>query len=94
MSAGQQKVSVMNMNQIVNMVLRTIMHRLVNTGINAGINAASNIGKPKHRHGAGRDDLADHDVPDAQQKAKMSPQDRARIRAMRQARRAARQNQL
>ena len=84
----------MNMNQIVNMVLRSITHRLVNSGIKAGINAASNLGKPKQPQGDGRDDLADHDAPRAQQQAKMSPQERARIRAMRQARRASRQNQL
>jgi len=86
----------MNLNQIINMILRQVMHRLVRSGVNAGINAASNLGKKSTRSaqpmGTDRYGLASDDSTQAEMGAQQgkSAEERARIREMRQARRAAR----
>ncbi|WP_164658626.1 hypothetical protein [Tropicibacter sp. Alg240-R139] len=76
----------MNTNQIINMIMRTVMRRLVNTGVNAGFDAAAKMGKPKSRRAPPAPDVQ----ADTQTKPKVSPEERERIRAIRQARRAAR----
>ncbi len=72
----------MNTNQIINMIMRTVMRRLINGGVNAGFDAAAKIGRPKA-------------PKPSQQGAQSEPTpeqiERERIRAIRQARRAARE---
>ena len=75
----------MNTNQIINMIMRTVMRRLINSGVNAGFDAASKIGRPKppKRQASAK--------PQAEAEPTPEQIERERIRAIRQARRAARQ---
>ncbi|GAB5437081.1 hypothetical protein [Falsiruegeria mediterranea] len=73
----------MNTNQIINMIMRTVMRRLINSGVNAGFDAAAKIGKPKAPKQA---------KPGGETELTPEQQERERIRAIRQARRAARNN--
>jgi len=85
----------MNVNQIINMVMRVIMRKAINSGVDAGINAAGNVAR---KRGA-RNQVADQGFEETEsgRPAPMAPnteeaERRARQKAVRQARRAARQN--
>ncbi len=73
----------MNANQIINMIMRTVMRRLVNSGVNAGFDAAARMGKPKAPKPSN---------PGVSAEPTPEQVERERIRAIRQARRAARNN--
>lgn len=73
----------MNMNQIIDMIVRTVVRRVINSGVNAGFDAASKIGRSKPNKQMD---------PDAADELTPEQQERERIRAIRQARRAAREN--
>ncbi|WP_263828980.1 hypothetical protein [Ruegeria aquimaris] len=70
------------MNQLIDMIVRTVIRRAVNSGVNAGFDAVSKLGQ---RSGPGPTDMDE---------AKSQPDpEREKLRAMRQARRAARSSQ-
>lgn len=75
----------MNMNQFIDLIMRTVIRRAVNTGVNAGFDAVANMNRKSRTP-----DYDDEMIPTDQQKPKKTPEERERIRAMRQARRAAR----
>jgi len=89
----------MNLNQILNMALRVVMRRAVNAGINAGINGASSLaqkarpGRPAQARPAAPQMGDDGRVPahDPAEAARQQDEARRRAeqRAIRQARRAA-----
>ena len=70
----------MNVNQLIDMIVRTVVRRAVNGGVNAGFDAMSNLGRKSRK------------APPPQHQPEPDP-GRERIRQMRQARRAARNEQ-
>ena len=99
----------MNANYIINMVMRMVMRKAVSGGINAGINAASGMGKRRKKkpqqhvddYGYPAESLPrtmpgqdpEQAAPATPNPPKLTQEQRAAKRAMRQARRAARGRQ-
>jgi len=76
---GSNEEKLMNVNQLIDMVIRTVIRRAVNGGVNAGFDAVSNMGRKSRK------------APPPEQHE--PDPERERIREMRQARRAARNEQ-
>lgn len=72
----------MNMNQLIDMIVRTVIRRAVNSGVNAGFDAVSKLGQKNEPERTRTDQV----------KLQSDPE-REKLRAMRQARRAARSSQ-